>query len=160
MPMCAVRKGHGNVIWGGPLGTPNIPTRKHKCLYEQLVTHISTQKAVNVNHPYTDGSNALRVATSTYPVPYDSLPKAPVKLLSKNDWTPSVDSQNRHVFFSSNLIHPSTPDSLILWQDNHNLRERFLTNLPRPIYPLWNLYTSKYHFRLQTLRWCLMSKAS
>lgn len=50
---------------GGPLGSPNIPTRKHKCLYEQLITYISTQKAVNVDHPYTDGSNALRVVTST-----------------------------------------------------------------------------------------------
>lgn len=52
---------------GGPLGSPNILTRKHKCLYEQLITYISTQKAVNVDHPYTDGSNALRVVTSTLP---------------------------------------------------------------------------------------------
>lgn len=74
----------GNVFWGGPLGSPNILTRKHKCLYEQLITYISTQKAVNVNHPYTDGSNALRVVMSTLPGPLLlPAPKPPEKLLQE-----------------------------------------------------------------------------
>lgn len=88
------------------------------------------------------------------------LPKAPRKKpFQEQFWTLSRDSpRSPCLFSSSNSIHPSTPDSLILRQHNHNLRERFLTNLSRPIYPLWNLYTSKYHLRRQTLRLCLMPK--
>ncbi len=91
VPRCAVRNGQGERILGGggggggrPLGSPNILTRKHKCLYEQLITYISTQKAVNVDHPYTDGSNALRVVTSTLPGPLLlPAPKPAEKLLQK-----------------------------------------------------------------------------
>lgn len=64
-------------------------------------------------------------------------------------WWPSLSSS----------VHPSTPDSLTLRQDNHNLGKRFPANLSGPINPRWKLYTGKHHPSRQPLRGCFMSKA-
>lgn len=164
VPRCAVRRGvKGTYSGDGTSWVPKYSNSKAQNVSTNNVLLISRpkKKTVKVNHPFTDGSNALRLATITLPSPLWLPAQNPHETSPRNTWTPSGRLPKYHQcpFSSSNSIHPSTPDSLILRQDNHNLRERFLTNLSRPIYPPWNLYTSKYHLRRQTLRLCLMSKA-
>lgn len=154
----AVRRAKITYSWGGggiwhqifqPEST-NVSTNS-------VLLSISTQRTAKVNYPCTDGSIVLRCGQEHIPGPVWLPAKSPVNHLQER--LNSVCRLPKSSCLSSyNSIHPSTPDSLILRQDNHNLRKRFSTDLSRPIHPLWKFYTSKYHLRRQTLRGSLMSK--